>query len=193
MTRWFQIKMLPTIKFHNFSRSTKFILVIYLSDIVVVTLFTNLIYLSSTFMILIWEMRYVDFMNNVIVALSNEEMSKINFVDLEKLYNFVVEKFFIWIYLGPQNLLWKNDCRGQKNAHGKMPLCRVPKHRHSAKYSFVEWQKKALGKLRVNCLFEALNEFKSKSGQLQSFINFWVLQFSFSKFFHPRSFEKFEF
>ena len=33
-------------------------------------------------------------MNNVIVALSNEEMTKINFVDLEKLYNFVVEKFF---------------------------------------------------------------------------------------------------
>ena len=37
----------------------------------------------------------VDFMNNVIVALSNKEMTKINFVDLEKLYNFVVEKFFI--------------------------------------------------------------------------------------------------
>ena len=40
-------------------------------------------------------MRDVDFMNNVIVALSNEEMTKINFVDLEKLYTFVVEKFFI--------------------------------------------------------------------------------------------------
>ena len=40
-------------------------------------------------------MRDVDFMNNVIVALSNKEMTKINFVDLEKLYNFVVEKFFI--------------------------------------------------------------------------------------------------
>ena len=38
-------------------------------------------------------MRDVDFMNNVIVALSNEEMTKINFIDLEKLYNFVVEKF----------------------------------------------------------------------------------------------------
>ena len=41
------------------------------------------------------DMREVDFMNNVIVALSNEEMTKINFVDLEKLYKFVVEKFFI--------------------------------------------------------------------------------------------------
>ena len=38
-------------------------------------------------------MRDVYFMNNVIVALSNKEMTKINFVDLEKLYNFVVEKF----------------------------------------------------------------------------------------------------
>ena len=78
---------------------------------------------------------------------------------------------------------------------------------HTAKCLFAECQnigtrqntalssdrKKALGKLRVNCLFEALNEFKSKSGQLQSFITFWDLQFSFSKFFHPRSFEKFEF
>ena len=54
-------------------------------------------------------MRDVDFMNNVIVALSNEEMSKINFVDLEKLYNFVVEKFFIWIHLGPQKFIRKTD------------------------------------------------------------------------------------
>ena len=167
-------------------------------------------------------------------------------------------------------------CRGQKNAHGKMPLCRVPKTKalgkdafchvpknstrqntsfaecqkkgtrqrrilpsaekwHSAKYIFAECLKKhsakpflqsaekntwqshlcrvpdkkhsaklpALGKVpvsssvyytkpRVNCLFEALNEFKSKSGQLQSFISFRDLQFSFRKFFHPRSFEKFE-
>ena len=40
-------------------------------------------------------MRDIDFMNNVIVALSNKEMTKINFVDLKKLYNFVFEKFFI--------------------------------------------------------------------------------------------------
>ena len=40
-------------------------------------------------------MRDVYFMNNVIVALSNKEMTKINFVYLEKLYNFVIEKFFI--------------------------------------------------------------------------------------------------
>ena len=41
------------------------------------------------------DMRDVDFMNNVIVVLSNEEMTKINLVDLEKSYNFVVQKFFI--------------------------------------------------------------------------------------------------
>ena len=41
------------------------------------------------------DIRDVDFMNNVIAALPNEEITKINFVDLEKLYNFVVEKFFI--------------------------------------------------------------------------------------------------
>ena len=75
-------------------------------------------------------------------------------------------------------------------------LCRVPDKKHSAKLP-------ALGKVpvsssvyytkpRVNYLFEALNEFKSKSGQLQSFISVRDLQFSFRKFFHPRSFEKFE-
>ena len=87
--------MLPTTKFHNFSRSTKFILVIYLSDIVVVTLFTNLIYVFYFHETNMRDMRDVDFMNNVVVALSYEEMIKINFVDLEKLYNFVIEKFFI--------------------------------------------------------------------------------------------------
>ena len=33
--------------------------------------------------------------NNVTIALSNEEMTKIKVVDLEKLYNFAVEHFFI--------------------------------------------------------------------------------------------------
>jgi hypothetical protein len=40
-------------------------------------------------------MRDVDFVNNVTIALSNEEMTKIKIVDLVKLYNFVVENFFI--------------------------------------------------------------------------------------------------
>jgi hypothetical protein len=33
---------------------------------------------------------------------SNGETTKIKIVDLEKLYNFVVDNFFIWIHLGPQ-------------------------------------------------------------------------------------------
>ena len=139
-------------------------------------------------------MRDVDFMNNVIVALSNEEMTKINFVDLEKLYNFVVEKFFIWIHLGPQKLIRKTDLPRAKKMHTAKCLfaeCQNIGTRQNT--ALPSARKKALGKLRVNCLFEALNEFKSKSGQLQSFITFWDLQFSFSKFFHPRSFEKFEF
>jgi hypothetical protein len=40
-------------------------------------------------------MRDVDFVNNVTIASSNEEMTKTKVVDLEKLYNFVVENFFI--------------------------------------------------------------------------------------------------
>ena len=41
------------------------------------------------------EERYIRFVNNVTTTMSDEQMTKINFVDLEKLYNFVVEKFFI--------------------------------------------------------------------------------------------------
>ena len=69
--------------------------------------------------------------------------TKINFVNLEKLYNFVVEKFFIWIHLGTQKLIRKTNLpRAKKNTHGKMPLCRVPKQRHSANSIFAECQKK---------------------------------------------------
>ena len=39
--------------------------------------------------------RDVDFLKNVTFTLSNEEMDKIKDVDLEKLYNFIVENFFI--------------------------------------------------------------------------------------------------
>jgi hypothetical protein len=49
----------------------------------VLTLFTNLIYLSCSFMKL-YE-RYIDFVNNVIITLSNDKMTNIKFVDHEKL------------------------------------------------------------------------------------------------------------
>ena len=39
--------------------------------------------------------RDVDFVNNVTIALSNEDTIKIKVVDLEKLYNFIVEQFSI--------------------------------------------------------------------------------------------------
>ena len=39
------------------------------------------------------EERYIRFVNNVTTTISDEQMTKISFVDLEKLYNFVVEKF----------------------------------------------------------------------------------------------------
>jgi hypothetical protein len=48
-------------------------------------------------------------------------------------------------------------------------------------------------KLTVNCLFEALNEFKSKRCQQQRFITFRDQQLLFRKFLHPKSFTKFEF
>jgi len=59
---------------------------------VVLTFFTNLIYLYCSF---INYKRDVKFMNKFIFTLSNEEMTKINVVDLEKLYKFVIENFFI--------------------------------------------------------------------------------------------------
>jgi hypothetical protein len=60
---------------------------------VIATLFTKLRDLSSS----LHETIYgdVDFMNNVNMALLKEEMTNTKFVDLEKLYNFVVEHFLI--------------------------------------------------------------------------------------------------
>ena len=41
------------------------------------------------------EERHIRFVNNVTTTMSNEQMTKIKVVDLEKLYNFIVEHFFI--------------------------------------------------------------------------------------------------
>jgi hypothetical protein len=83
------MKKLSIIKLYNFSRSTTFIfghLVIYSFDIVVVTLFTSLIYLSCIHKL--YE-RYVNFVNNVTITLWNKEMTKIKVVDLDEFYNFM--------------------------------------------------------------------------------------------------------
>jgi hypothetical protein len=61
---------------------------------VVATLFIKLRDLSSSLHETIYE--DVDFMNNVNTALSNEEMTNTKVIDLEKLYNFVVEYFFLF-------------------------------------------------------------------------------------------------
>ena len=54
--------------------------------------FTNRIYLSCSFINL---KRDAKFVNKFIFTLLNEEMTTIKVVDLEKLYNLVVENFLI--------------------------------------------------------------------------------------------------
>ena len=44
-------------------------------------------------------------MNIVTTTISDEQMTKIKVVDLQKLYNFVVENISIWINLLLQNML----------------------------------------------------------------------------------------
>ena len=60
LVKLIQIKKCSTTKLSNFWRSTTFILVICSSDIVVVMLFTNLIYLSSSFMKLYERCRFCE-------------------------------------------------------------------------------------------------------------------------------------
>ena len=45
------------------------------------------------------EERYIRFVNNVTTTMSDEQITKINFVDLEKLWNFVVDNILIWNHL----------------------------------------------------------------------------------------------
>lgn len=79
--------------------------------------------LLSSFMILIW-----DFVNNITIALWNQEMAKIKAVHLENLYNFIVENFF--------NLNWFTKCILNFSlssvffspAVGKYVVCRVKKN-----------------------------------------------------------------
>ena len=45
-------------------------------------------------------------MNNIITTLSDEEITKIKVVDLDKFYNFYVHDFFSWNHLAFQNDVW---------------------------------------------------------------------------------------
>jgi hypothetical protein len=68
-----QIKKFSTTKFHNFSWSTNFILVISLFDKVIITLFTKSICLSCSSMKL--QERYIRFVNNVSTTISDGKTS----------------------------------------------------------------------------------------------------------------------
>jgi hypothetical protein len=59
---------------------------------IILILFTNLIYLSYSF---INYERDIYFVNKFIFILSNKEMTKTKIVHLDELYNFVVENIFI--------------------------------------------------------------------------------------------------
>ena len=43
------------------------------------------------------EEKYIKFVNNVTTTISDEQITKIKVVDLQKLYNFIVEHFLIGI------------------------------------------------------------------------------------------------
>ena len=100
-----QMKKFSTTKLYNFSRSTSFILATSSFDKEIVTFFiksSSLSYVSYSFMKL--ECRYIKFVNNVTNTMSDEQMTKLNFVDLEKLWNFVVGSILIWNHLDMQKL-----------------------------------------------------------------------------------------
>jgi hypothetical protein len=92
----------------------------------------------------------MNFMKNVNIALSNEEMTNIKVVDLEKLYNFVVEHFLIYSHLGPQNVLYNCYLPSvkQKNSRqiGSLPTVK----KHSANRLFVKCQK--INTRQIACL-----------------------------------------
>jgi hypothetical protein len=69
-------------------------LVICSSNMMVLTLFTNFIHISFSFINNKQE-RYVSFVNKFIFTLSYEEMTKRKNEHIYELYNFVVKSFFI--------------------------------------------------------------------------------------------------
>jgi hypothetical protein len=146
---------------------------------VILIFVSNLIYLSCR---IINYKRDVEFVNKFVLALSNKEMIKINVVDIEKFYDFVVKNFLIWIHLCLQNSIWNF-------------LCRVFYFWHSAKKVIAECQKKNTRQRifkfkKFKCSFAWQDDFKTKSYQLHSFITFWDIQSLFREFFHPRLFKK---
>ncbi len=48
----------------------------------------------------------MNFLNNVTITLSDKEMTKIKVIDLDELYNFVIDDFFSWKHLVFENVVW---------------------------------------------------------------------------------------
>ena len=48
----------------------------------------------------------MNFVNNVTINLSDEEMAKIKDIDLDELYNFVADDFSSWNHLVFENVDW---------------------------------------------------------------------------------------
>ena len=48
-------------------------------------------------------------MNNVTITLSDEEMTKIKVIDINELYNFVVDDFFSWSRSLIKNSIWSSQ------------------------------------------------------------------------------------
>ena len=108
--------------------------------------------------------RDVKFVNKIVLALSNKEIIKINVIDLEKLYNFVVKNVLIWIRLGLQNSIWNF-------------LCRVFYFWHSANKVFAECQKKNAWQRifkfkKFNCSFCITRWFQNKKLSTTKFHHF---------------------
>ena len=74
------------------------------------------------------------------MALSNKKIIKIKVVDLDKLYNFLVKNFLIWIRLGLQNSIWNFICRVFFDTRQRRSLPSV-QEKHSAKASLPSVEK----------------------------------------------------
>jgi hypothetical protein len=50
--------------------------------------------------------RYVKFVNNVLITLLDEQMTKIKVLNLDELYNFYIHDFSSWNHLLFKNIVW---------------------------------------------------------------------------------------
>jgi hypothetical protein len=103
-TKWFLLKKWWIPKLFNSWRSTTFILVISSFDKLLVHI-VHKTYISLMSFMKPYE-RDVNFVNNIIITLSDGQMTKIKVEDLDMLFNFCIHHFFWWNHLGFQNHVW---------------------------------------------------------------------------------------